>query len=99
MRESPALVIIELLRARGASVDYYDPHVPVIPKSREHASLAGMRSVSIDPASVASYDAVLIVTDHTEIDWQSLANAARLVMDTRNATANVIEGKDKIFSA
>jgi UDP-N-acetyl-D-glucosamine dehydrogenase len=99
MRESPALVIIELLKARGASVDYYDPYVPVISRSREHASLAGMQSVSLDPASVAGYDAVLIVTDHTEIDWQLLVNAARLIVDTRNATANVIEGKDKIFSA
>jgi UDP-N-acetyl-D-glucosamine dehydrogenase len=99
MRESPALVIIELLTKRGASVDYYDPHVPVIPKNREHASLTGMRSVSIDPAAVAKYDAVLIVTDHSEIDWQSLANASRLIVDTRNATANVTVGKEKIFSA
>lgn len=99
MRESPALVIIELLKARGASVDYYDPYVPVIPKSREHASLTGMRSVSADPASVGRYDAVLIVTDHSEIDWQSLVNAAQIVVDTRNVTANVTDGKAKIFYA
>jgi UDP-N-acetyl-D-glucosamine dehydrogenase len=99
MRESPALVIIELLKKRGASVDYYDPHVPVIPMTREHPNLAGMQSVSIDPASVANYDAVLIVTDHTEIDWRSLANAAKIVVDTRNVTANLTEGKEKIFPA
>ena len=99
MRESPALAIIELLKARGASVDYHDPYVPVIPKNREHMGLAGMRSVSCDPALVAKYDAVLIVTDHTEIDWQSLTRAAKLIVDTRNATANVSEGREKIFSA
>jgi UDP-N-acetyl-D-glucosamine dehydrogenase len=97
MRESP--VIIELLKTRGTAVDYYDPYVPIIPKTRAHASLAGMRSVSIDPASVARYDTVLIVTDHSEIDWQLLVNAAQLVVDTRNATAKAIGGKDKIFFA
>jgi UDP-N-acetyl-D-glucosamine dehydrogenase len=99
MRESPALVIIELLKTRGAFVDYHDPYVPAIPKTRAHASLAGMRSASIAAASVAMYDAVLIVTDHSEIDWQSLVSAAQLVVDTRNATANVIDGKAKVFLA
>ena len=99
MRESPALVIIELLRARGAAVDYYDPHVPAIPQTRAHPDLAGMRSISIDAQNVASYDAVLIVTDHSEIDWQSLVDAAQLVVDTRNVTARVTGAKDKIFFA
>jgi UDP-N-acetyl-D-glucosamine dehydrogenase len=99
MRESPALVIIELLKARGTTVEYYDPHVPVIPKTRAHPGLAGMRSVAIGPPTVASYDAILIVTDHSEIDWQSLADAAQLVVDTRNVTARVTSGKAKIFLA
>jgi UDP-N-acetyl-D-glucosamine dehydrogenase len=99
MRESPALVIIELLKMRGAAVDYHDPHVPVIPTTRAHANLAGMRSVSVDPASVACYDAVLIVTDHSAIDWQSLLKAAQLVVDTRNVTAKVTGYHDKIFLA
>ena len=54
-----------------------------------------MRSISIDPPTIASYDAVLIVTDHSEIDWQSLVDAAQLVVDTRNATAKVNGGKEK----
>ena len=99
MRESPALVIIELLRARGTAVDYYDPYVPAIPKTRAHPDLAGMRSISIDVQNVSSYDAVLIVTDHSEIDWQSLVDAAQLVVDTRNVTARVTGAKDKIFFA
>ena len=99
MRESPALVIIELLRARGTAVDYYDPYVPAIPKTRAHPDLAGMRSIAINPTIVASYDAILIVTDHSAIDWQSLVNAAQLVLDTRNVTARVTGGRDKIFFA
>ena len=99
MRESPALVIIELLKARGAKVDYYDPYVPAIPKTRAHPSLAGMRSISFNLKSVSSYNAVLIVTDHSEIDWESLVKAAQVVVDTRNATAHVSAGKDKIYLA
>ena len=99
MGESPALVIIELLKARGTAVDYYDPYVQVIPKTREHLDLAGMRSVLIDPPTIASYDAILIVTDHSEIDWQALVDSAQLVVDTRNATANVKGGEGKIFFA
>jgi UDP-N-acetyl-D-mannosaminuronate dehydrogenase len=84
-------------QARGTAVDYYDPYVPMIPKTREHAGLAGMRSVSIDPPTVASYDAVLIITDHSEIDWQELVDAAQLVVDTRNATVKVTGDKEKVF--
>jgi UDP-N-acetyl-D-glucosamine dehydrogenase len=98
-RESPALVIIELLKMRGTYVEYYDPYVPMIPRTRAHANLAGMRSVTIDPPSVAGYDAVLIITDHSEINWQALVNAAQLVVDTRNATAKIIDGKSKVFLA
>ena len=98
-RESPAFVIIELLKARGAAVDYYDPYVPIILKTRAHPDLAGMRSISLDPKSIASYDAVLIVTDHSEIDWNLLVSAAQIVVDTRNATAHVRDGKNKIFLA
>ena len=98
-RESPAFVIIELLKARGAAVDYYDPYVPIILKTRAHPGLAGMRSISLDPKSIASYDAVLIITDHSEIDWNLLVNAAQIVVDTRNATAHVRGGEDKIFLA
>src|SRR5262249_40832652 len=99
MRESPALVIIDSLRARGTVVDYFDPYVPVIPKTRAHPDLAGMRSVSFDAPTIASYDAVLIVTDHSEIDWQSLVDAAQIIVDTLNATAHVSKGKHKIFSS
>jgi UDP-N-acetyl-D-glucosamine dehydrogenase len=102
-RESPALVIIDLLKSRGTAVDYHDPYAPVIPLTRAHASLAGMRSRSIKPECVSQYDAVLndavlIVTDHSVIDWQSLVDAAQLVVDTRNATRDVIGAKARFLS-
>jgi UDP-N-acetyl-D-glucosamine dehydrogenase len=87
MRESPALVIWDLLAARGASVGYHDPHVPEIPRTREHAALAGRRSEPLDRAALASADLVLIVTDHAAVDYPLVAGVARLVVDTRNVMA------------
>ena len=84
-RESPALRLMELLEARGASVSYHDPYVPVIPPTREHQSLAGRASVAWEPFSFEGYDAALIATDHDCVDYGALVQNARLVVDTRNA--------------
>lgn len=84
-RESPALRLIELLEARGAKVDYHDPFVPRIPPTRHYGPIAGRASVSLTADVVASYDAVVIVTDHDAVDYPMVAGAARLVVDTRNA--------------
>ena len=86
-RESPAFKLIELLEKRGAACDVHDPFVPVVPNLREHPTMAGRKSVPLDPVGVASYDAVLIVTDHDCVDYVSLAESARLIVDTRNACA------------
>ena len=87
MRESPALVLIERLEARGARVQFHDPHVPAIPMTREHARLAGRRSVPLTAERLAGADAVLIAADHDEVDYGLVARHARLVVDTRNAMA------------
>lgn len=87
MRESPSLRLIEILEARGASTDYHDPHVGVIPKTREHASLTGRKSVPLTDANIAAYDVVLIATDHDAVDYKALVKASKLVVDTRNACA------------
>ncbi len=99
MRESPALRIIELLEARGVKADYHDPFIPAIKPSRHHAPLAGRQSVALDASQVGRYDLVLIVTDHDGIDWQALVNAARIVVDTRNATRDVRENRERIVKA
>lgn len=85
MRESPALKLIELLEARGAVTSYYDPFVPCIPMTREHAEIAGRESVVWHEALTADYDATLIITDHDGVDYASMVEHAPLIVDTRNA--------------
>ena len=87
IRESPSFALLELLSRRGAQADYHDPHVPEIPKTREHAEFAGLRSVELSESSLAGYDAVLISTDHDAVDYALLATRATLIVDTRNAIA------------
>jgi UDP-N-acetyl-D-glucosamine dehydrogenase len=83
MREAPAYRLIELLQAANMQVDYHDPFVPVLPRSLCHA--LELRSVALTAAQVSSYDAVVVVTDHAEIDYAWLGQHARLVVDTRHA--------------
>ncbi len=85
MRESPALRLLELCQARGADVRFHDPHVPLLPETREHPRLAGMRSEPLCDALLEECDAVLIATDHDSVDYAILDRCARMVIDTRNA--------------
>ena len=98
MRESPSLVLTELLEAEGAEVSYFDPYVPVIPPSREHSELAGRRSIELDETQLAAFDCALISTDHDDVDYQFLADHAPLIVDTRNAMKDV-SGKAVIVKA
>jgi UDP-N-acetyl-D-glucosamine dehydrogenase len=84
-RESPSFELIELLRRRGAEVDYHDPHVPHTRPMRRHD--LRLESVALDDPTVGSYDAVLISTAHAAVDYGLIARSARLVVDTRNAMA------------
>jgi UDP-N-acetyl-D-glucosamine dehydrogenase len=86
-RESPSLVLIELIEARGARCDFHDPHIAVIPPTREHPALAGRASVPITAEALAAYDVVLIATDHDAVDYAAIADHAPLVVDTRNIFA------------
>ena len=91
VRESPALDVIKLLQNAGAEVKYTDPHVPSI---RMDDSV--MKSVKLTKELLQSSDCVAIVTDHTAFDYDSVVQNARLIMDTRNATKNVKQNRDKI---
>lgn len=99
MRESPSLKLIELIEKRGAHVEFHDPFIPVIPPTREHAELTGRRSVAVDKASLAGFDAVLIATDHDDVDYKSLVAGSKLVVDTRNACARAGITADNVFKA
>jgi len=95
LRESPSLKIIELLTARGAKLDYNDPFFPEMHRMR-HYNFEGMKSIPLDPKTVASYDCVLIATDHSSYDYQMLVESAQLVVDTRNATRRISRHRNKI---
>ncbi len=93
IRESPSIELIEMLKSRGADVDYNDPHVPRTLKQREHD--LRMTSKKLTAAMLKSYDCVLIATDHTAYDYDWITRHARLIVDTRNATAKVkVRGKN-----
>ncbi len=98
LRESPALRLIEILQGLGAEVSYHDPYFAEIPQTREHAALAGMKSVAFDEATVSGHDAALIATDHDQVDYAALVKWSKLVVDTRNATKAVF-ARDKIVLA
>lgn len=94
MRESPSVFVMEHLRDRGAIVDYSDPNVPVFPKMREHHF--GLASVDLTPETLASYDAVVLLTDHSDFDYDLILDHASLVVDTRGKYRNQ---NDKVVKA
>ncbi len=97
MRESPSVKLIELLRQKGAKVDYNDPHIPKAPKQRQHD--LRMTSKKLSAKTLAGYDVVLISTDHSDYDYSWIVEKAKLVVDTRNATVAVRKGRSKIIKA
>jgi UDP-N-acetyl-D-glucosamine dehydrogenase len=96
LRESPSLKLLELLTGRGAKLDYNDPYFPALHKMR-HYDFSNMRSVDLTPPAVASYDCVLIATDHSAYDYNMIVDSAKLVIDTRNATRHVTKGREKVI--
>jgi UDP-N-acetyl-D-glucosamine dehydrogenase len=93
MRESPSVELMEILRDKGAVVDYADPHVPVFPRMREHHF--DLKSVELTPQRIASYDVVLLATAHSAFDYDLVRQYASLIVDTRGvyltALPNVVK--------
>ncbi len=86
VRESPAIDIISLLLSKGAQADYHDPYVSTLEiADHDHP----IHSIALSEHTIRSYDAVVIVTDHTAYDYNWLAANATLLVDTRNATRDV----------
>jgi UDP-N-acetyl-D-glucosamine dehydrogenase len=99
IRGSPGFKLIQLLEARGAVVDFYDPYVSKIPLTREHPKLAGRASVAWEPKTIGKYDAVLIATDHDNIDYRALCDSASFVVDTRNVCSRAGVVSPKVVKA
>jgi UDP-N-acetyl-D-glucosamine dehydrogenase len=89
VRETPAAEIIKLLLEHGASVSYHDPHVPLFAGMRKYREYR-MHSVPLSKENLKAADCVLIVTNHSSVDWKAIAEHARLVVDSRNALAKLL---------
>ncbi|MHC4587145.1 MAG: nucleotide sugar dehydrogenase [Planctomycetota bacterium] len=97
LRESPSIELIELLREKGAKVDYNDPYIPRTHKQRQHD--LKMTSKKLSAQMLSGYDVVLISTDHSDYDYKWIVKNAKLVVDARNATAAVASAGKKVVKA
>ena len=96
-RESPAFKLMQLLARKHASLRYHDPYVPHLRPSRRYDFR--LSSVALTAEELGAADAVLIVTDHSDVDYAAVVEHSRLVVDTRNATRGVAAGREKIVQA
>ena len=97
MRESPSLKLIEIYRKKGASVDYPDPLIPLLPKTRKYNY--HMKSVKLTKEKLRSYDLVVLSTDHTNFDYKFIAQNSKLIIDSRNAFESREIKSKNIFKA
>lgn len=81
MRESPSVMLMEMLRDKGAVIAYHDTHVPVFPKMREHHF--DLQSIMLTPERIASFDCILLATNHDNVDYEMIAGFGQLIVDTR----------------
>ena len=82
-RESPSTEIMNLLEKLGAKISFHDPFVPEIGPMRHAPERKGMKCVPLTPDNIKSFDVVMIVTDHTKVDYAMVAEHARILVDTR----------------
>lgn len=97
MRESPSLKLIEILREKGAKVDYNDPYIPKLPKTRRYQY--DMESVELNKKNLSKYDLILLSTDHTDYNYKFITASSKLVLDTRNAFERAGVKSEKVFKA
>ena len=95
MRESPSLKLIEILREKGAIVDYNDPYVAKLPKTRKYNY--DMESVELSKKNLAKYDLVLLSTDHSDYNYKFITANSKLILDTRNAFERAGVKSEKVF--
>ena len=100
MRESPAFKIFDILKEKGSVVCYYDPFIPEVLPTREHAEWTGTKSVEWSENVISSFDVIVICTDHSSIDYAELAQWGKCIVDTRNAMSEISSKQENhIFKA
>ena len=97
-RESPSFELLDLLRERGADLTYNDPHIPTLPEMRHH-NVPEMQSEELTSGFLKKQDCVLIATDHSVYDYDFIVKHSKLVIDTRNATKEVKDNRERIRKA
>lgn len=97
-RESPSFKLMELLQERGACLSYSDPHIRTLPTMR-HYDVPDLVSQDLTPEFLSGLDCALIATDHSAFDFESIVKHTTLVVDTRNATKDISQGREKIVKA
>ena len=98
-RESPTFAVMDGLENLGADICYFDPYVPEIPGTREHPGRAGLKSVAWNEESIRQCDLAVILTAHSGVDYQQLADWSPAVVDTRNAMTEVRSDNVNIWKA
>ncbi|MCP4096713.1 MAG: nucleotide sugar dehydrogenase [Planctomycetaceae bacterium] len=98
-RESPSFKLIELLLEQGAEISYVDPHVPTMPYPMRNYDMPNLDSAQLNPEYLGQLDCAVIVTDHTAFDYDLIVKSSNIVVDTRNATKNVTDHRDRIWKA
>ena len=99
MRESPTFKLFDYLKIQGADISFYDPHIPVITPTREHAEYTGMKSIEWSQAAISAFDLVLISTHHAKYNLEELVAWAPVIVDTRNALVNVATQPGQVTKA
>jgi UDP-N-acetyl-D-glucosamine dehydrogenase len=89
LRESPTFKLMDQLKKYGANISYYDHYIPEIWETREHKDWTGLKTVAWNKETISSFDAVIISTNHSDINYQELADWNDVIIDTRNAMKNV----------
>ena len=98
-RESPSFELMDMLLDRGGDVSYNDPHIPELPAKRKYQDLPSLASAPLTAEYLRAMDCVLIATNHSDYDYDFVVKHSSLVIDTRNATSGVTEGREKIVKA
>jgi len=97
MRESPTLKVIDILKKEDADVEYYDPYIPKLPETRKYKF--DLESIHMEETPDDRYDAAIIITNHSNIDYHRILKKAKIVIDTRNALKQKGIKSDKIWKA
>jgi UDP-N-acetyl-D-glucosamine dehydrogenase len=99
IRESPSLRLLQLIGERDGQADFYDPYISEIPSTREYQYFKALRSIEWNTKALSFYDAIIIATDHSDVDYALIEDFSGVIVDTRNVLARLNLTSQKIVKA